>query len=99
MLVGQPNAEEIAEDIVSRGLNVRQVEAIARKDGKAQARAVTGKGKHRKDADTLALEKRISDALGLKVTVDHKGKGGVLHIRYTNLDQLDVVLWKLGGGG
>jgi ParB family chromosome partitioning protein len=99
MLVGQPNAEELAEDIVSRGLNVRQVEAIARQDGRAQARAVKGKGKHRKDADTIALERRISDALGLTVTVDHKGKGGVLHIEYKDLDQLDVVLWKLGGGG
>jgi ParB family chromosome partitioning protein len=99
MLIGQPNAEELAEDIVNRGLNVRQVEAIARKDGKAQARGVKGKGGARKDADTLALEKRISDALGLTVTVDHKGKGGVLHIEYSDLDQLDVVLWKLGGGG
>jgi ParB family transcriptional regulator, chromosome partitioning protein len=99
MLVGQPNAVELAEDIVNRGLNVRQVEAIARKDGRGQARAVTGKGKPRKDADTIALEKRISDALGLTVTVDHKGKGGVLHIAYGDLDQLDVVLRKLGGGG
>jgi ParB family chromosome partitioning protein len=99
MLVGQPNAEELADDIVNRGLNVRQVEAIARKDGRGQARAVKGKGQQRKDADTLALEKRISDALGLTVTVDHRGKGGVLHIEYSDLDQLDVVLWKLGGGG
>ena len=38
MLVGQPNAEELADDIVKRGLNVRQVEALARKDGRAQAR-------------------------------------------------------------
>ena len=96
MLIGQPNAEALAEDIVNRGLNVRQVEAIARKDGKGQARAA--KSKRHKDADTLALEKRISDALGLTVTVDHRGKGGVLHIEYSDLDQLDVVLWKLGGG-
>jgi ParB family chromosome partitioning protein len=96
MLIGQPNAEELAEDIVNRELNVRQVEAIARKDGKGQARAA--KSKRHKDADTLALEKRISDALGLTVTVDHRGKGGVLHIEYSDLDQLDVVLWKLGGG-
>jgi ParB family chromosome partitioning protein len=99
MLVGQPNAEELAAEIVERGLNVRQVEAMARKDGKAQARAVKARAGAGKDADTLALEKRISDALGLKVTVDHKGRGGVLHIEYSDLDQLDVVLWKLGGGG
>ena len=78
-LVGQPNADELARDIVSRGLNVRQVEALTRpKDGKAQARA--GKGKSRKDADTMALERRVSDALGLNVTIEHRGKGGVVHV-------------------
>jgi ParB family transcriptional regulator, chromosome partitioning protein len=101
MLVGQPNAEEIAEDIVNRGLNVRQVEALARKEGRAQARGVKGgrpSGRAMKDPDTLALEKRVSDALGLTVTVDHKGEGGVLHIEYSDLDQLDDVLRRLEGG-
>jgi ParB family chromosome partitioning protein len=93
-LVGQPNALEIAEDIVKRGLNVRQVEQIARKDGRAQARDVAGTSKA-KDADTKALEKRLSDVLGLTVSVDHKGKGGTLHIQYRDLDQLDAVLRKL----
>jgi ParB family chromosome partitioning protein len=93
-LVGQPNALEIAEDIVKRGLNVRQVEQIARKDGRAQARDVAGTSKA-KDADTRALEKRLSDVLGLTVNVDHKGKGGTLHIKYRGLEQLDAVLRKL----
>ena len=47
MLVGQPNADELADDIVKRGLNVRQVEALARKDGRAQARGVKGKARPR----------------------------------------------------
>ena len=38
MLVGQPNAEELADQIVNQGLNVRQVEAMARKSGREQAR-------------------------------------------------------------
>ncbi len=98
MLIGQPNAEQLAEEIVSRGLNVRQVEALARKEGKAQRRAVRGgrtAGRAAKDPDTLALEKRVSDALGLTVTVDHKGEGGVLHIAYRDLDQLDEVIRRL----
>jgi ParB family chromosome partitioning protein len=48
-----------------------------------------------KDADTRALEKKLSDALGLDVTVDHRGQGGTLHIKYRDLDQLDAVLRKL----
>ena len=52
MLVGQPNADELADDIVKRGLNVRQVEALARKDGRAQAREVKGKTRARRPART-----------------------------------------------
>jgi ParB family chromosome partitioning protein len=94
MLVGQPNALELAQDIVKRGLNVRQVEAAMRKDGRAQGREVAGTSRG-KDADTKALERRLSDALGLDVTVDHRGQGGTLHIKYRDLDQLDGVLRKL----
>jgi ParB family chromosome partitioning protein len=94
MLVGQPNALELAQDIVKRGLNVRQVEAAMRKDGSRQAREVAGTSRG-KDADTKALERRLSDALGLDVTVDHRGQGGTLHIKYRDLDQLDGVLRKL----
>jgi ParB family chromosome partitioning protein len=94
LLVGQPNALEIAKDIVARGLNVRQVEAAMRKDGGAQARGVAGKSRA-KDPDTKALERRLSDALGLDVTVDQRGQGGTLHIKYRDLDQLDAVLRKL----
>jgi ParB family chromosome partitioning protein len=103
-LVGQPNALEIAQDIIKRGLSVRQIEDEMRKDGKAQARSlaggIEGGGKAQakaKDADTRALERRVSDALGLDVTVDHRGEGGTLHIKYKDLDQLDGVLRKLEG--
>jgi len=93
MLIGQPNAEQLARDIVERGLNVRQVEEIAREqpqriEKKARATA-------RKDADTLALEKRVSDILGLTVSVDHRGEGGTVHIKYRDLDQLDEIMKRL----
>jgi ParB family chromosome partitioning protein len=101
ILIGQPNALELANDIIKRGLNVRQVEAAMRKDGGAQARDLRNQAKGHtrgaKDADTRALERRLSDALGLEVTVDHRGQGGTLHIKYRDLDQLDGVLRKLGG--
>jgi ParB family chromosome partitioning protein len=106
MLVGQPNAEQLAEEIVAKGLNVRQVESMARADGKKQARTVRreareareGGGTPGKDADTLALEKRVSDKLGLVVSVDHRGDGGTLHITYRDLEQLEDVLRRLERG-
>jgi ParB family transcriptional regulator, chromosome partitioning protein len=99
-LVGQPNALELAQDIIKRGLSVRQVEEEARKAGRTQARDVHNEAKGytsgKKDPDTRALERRLSDALGLEVTVDHRGEGGTLHIKYSDLDQLDGVIRKLG---
>ncbi len=97
MLVGQPNAEELAAEIVARGLNVRQVESLAREavNRGAQSHRRTPLGKADKNANLVALEKRISDALGLVVSIDHRSRGGVLSIRYGSLDQLDDVLRRL----
>ena len=101
MLIGLDNAAELAQDIIERDLNVRQVEALAQqraaRGGKSQARrARVGAGK---DADTLALEKRVSDALGLSVSIDHRGESGVLHVHYRSLDQLEDVLRRLERAG
>jgi ParB family transcriptional regulator, chromosome partitioning protein len=101
MLVGQPNAEKLADDIVARGLNVRQVEAMARdvaeKIGKKHGHTRAARRGVGKGADLTALEKRLSDALGLVVSIDEgKRGGGVLTIRYRNLDQLDDVVRRLG---
>ena len=99
MLVGQPRAEQLAEEIVARGLNVRQVEAMARevgdKAGKGSSNGHKARERAEKNANLVALEKRISDALGLVVSIDHRERGGVLSIRYRNLDQLDDVLRRL----
>jgi ParB family chromosome partitioning protein len=95
MLIGQPDPEKIAHEIVDRGLNVRQVEAIAQERAEASGRAIKQRKRSPKDADTLALEKRLSDALGLAVTIDHRGQGGTLDIRYRNVEQLDEVIRRL----
>jgi hypothetical protein len=64
----------------------------ARKPQKAR-----GNGKT-KDADTIALEKRVSDALGLAVTVNHRDPGGSVQISYRSLEQLDEVMRRLARG-
>ena len=100
LLLGQPNAERIAQEIIDKGLSVRQLEADMRKEDGPEAprkgRETKGSDST-KDPDTRALEKRLSDALGLEVGVDHRGEGGTLRIKYRNLEQLDAVLRKLGG--
>ena len=93
MLVGADDPEQMAREIVNQGLNVRQVEALAKGRAKGAGKAV--KKRALKNADTVALERRLSDSLGLTVTVDHRSKGGVLQIHYRSLDQLDHVLRRL----
>jgi ParB family chromosome partitioning protein len=94
MLIGQPNAEKLAEEIVARGLNVRQVEEIARQESGRNGKSHSRK-RSEKSADTLALEKRLSDALGLVVGIEARGERGVVSIRYRNLDQLDDLAQRL----
>jgi ParB family chromosome partitioning protein len=102
LLVGQPNAELIAHEIIDKGWSVRDLEADMRKDVAGQLRDMRREAKGfvvniPKDADTRALERRLSNALGLEVSVDHRGESGTLRIKYRNLEQLDAVLRKLGG--
>src|SRR5262249_3057960 len=94
ILVGLANQEELATQIIDRGYNVRQVEAIAQERAGSPARSPRA-SRRGKDPDAAAFEKRLSDALGLQVSLDARGDGGVLHIRYRSLEQLDAVARKL----
>jgi len=85
----------LARQIVAGGLSVREAEALS------QQRDVAGKKKvsepAERDADTVALERRLSDALGLSVSLTHGERGGKLEIRYKTLEQLDGLCVKLTG--
>ncbi len=98
-LLTHDNPETIADEIVARGLNVRQVEALAQDEAEKAGRVVRARQKPEKDADTLSLEKSLSDVLGMSVTVDHRGQGGEVRIRYLTLDQLDMLCRRLNGQG
>jgi ParB family chromosome partitioning protein len=94
-LINQPDPESVAREIVAKGLNVRQVEALGQEKAAAAGKVAKTRSRAVKDADTVAVERRLSDALGLVVSIDHRGKGGVLHVRYRTLDQLDDVIGRL----
>jgi ParB family transcriptional regulator, chromosome partitioning protein len=89
---------QVAKRVLDEGLSVRQVEEIAQNDNadpvKAEATAAKP-AKVEKDPDTRALEKALQDVLGLTVSIDHKGKGGELRIKYKTLEQLDGLCRRL----
>ncbi|WP_332702032.1 ParB/RepB/Spo0J family partition protein, partial [Devosia sp.] len=95
-LITAEDPATLARQIVTGGLSVREAEALS------QQREVAGKKKPSeshvdRDADTVALERRLSDALGLSVALAHSERGGRLEIRYKTLEQLDGLCIKLTG--
>ncbi|RJF75875.1 ParB/RepB/Spo0J family partition protein [Rhodopseudomonas palustris] len=102
-LIGVPDPSAVAQRIIAEGLNVRQTEALAHDEGvperKPQKPRAATTVKAPKDTDTLALEKRISDALGMKLTIDDHDGAGTVQIRYADLDQLDDIIRRLEAGG
>jgi ParB family chromosome partitioning protein len=98
-LIGVPDPLAAAKRIVAEGLNVRQAEALAHEEGVPERKPQKARsGGKTKDPDTIALEKRVSDALGLAVTVNHRDPGGSVQISYRNLEQLDEVMRRLAKG-
>jgi len=103
-LLTAEDPEALADLIIKKGLSVREVERLASGETEAadQPKSVSGKKPKLetksgpKDADTRALEKTLSDALGLVVEIEHQGgESGELRIHYKTLDQLDAVCHKL----
>jgi ParB family chromosome partitioning protein len=101
-LVGREDAEKLAQDIIERGLNVREAELLVKGDptvGVVPANANSARQPREKDPDTRAFEKELTDALGLKVEIKRSsGESGVLSVKYGNFDQLDYIRLRLIGG-
>lgn len=96
-----PEPEDLARQIADRGLSVRQAEALARRarpgPGADIGRASARNAARSVDADLEALERQLSDMLGLKVRVKHAGAGGTVALSYSSLDQLDMICQRLSG--
>ena len=87
-LLGAEEPEKLAAQILTRGLSVRQAEAMAA----AQPKNPEARRTNAKDSDTLALERQLLERLGLQVAIKHFGKGGQVTISYNDLDQLDGLI-------
>lgn len=103
-LVVTENAADLAQQVIDRGLSVRDTEKLAKGPGQAGA-APRGQARSNaepsaeKDADTRVLEQDLSATTGMKITIDHKGQGGTLSIAYRSLDDLDELCQALSRMG
>ena len=92
-LLTASNPLELSKSVVKQGLNVRQTEKLAKKPEPAEGKS--GGKPSSKDPDTLALERDMSDLLGLKVNISFKNGRGSLSVHYNDLGQLDDILARL----
>ncbi len=93
-LLMAPDADRLAEIVVSRGLNVRQTERLVQERGLAPAKRKDGP----RDPNVTAVEQDLTTALGLKVGLKPTGKrGGRLILEYKDLDQLELLVTRLTG--
>lgn len=95
-LVAAADPAVLARRIVEGGLSVRQAESLAQQAQQGETPRIATR--QEKDSDTVALEKVLSDATGLKVSIQHKERGsGEIRVSYRNLEQLDEVCRRLRG--
>jgi ParB family chromosome partitioning protein len=95
-LVTAIDPEAAAQEVVRRGLSVRDTEKLAKfgKPGRERQPKLEYKGA---SADIDALERQLGDMLGLKVKIAHRPDGGTVALSYSSLDQLDMICQRLSG--
>jgi ParB family chromosome partitioning protein len=93
-LLGAPDPAALAQEVVRRGLNVRATEELVRRRA-AQPRVANPRPR---SLETPLLERELGTALGLRVTVTSKRRGGALTVYFETFDQLDRVVALLRRG-
>ena len=104
-LIGLDNAAELADTAVKQGLSVREVEKLARKARNGGAAPVVRKMRTARegaqDADIAAVENHLKEFLGMpvKIATDADPRSGAVTVKFSTLDQLDMICQRLTGGG
>ena len=80
---------KIIREAIQKKLSVRAVENLAKSNQKSKI-------SEQKNQDTLALERKLTETLGAKTTINNSKKGGVVNIRYGSLDELQGIIDKIG---
>ncbi|MBX3673154.1 MAG: ParB/RepB/Spo0J family partition protein [Burkholderiales bacterium] len=95
LAVGKAKQVELAEQVASRGLSVRETERLVQHAAEAP-KAAPREAKARLDADTRRLQDQLSEALGASVSLKpRRGGRGSLVIDYASLEQLDGLVARL----
>jgi ParB family transcriptional regulator, chromosome partitioning protein len=94
-LLSLKDAHAAARRIIAHDLSVRDVERMVQSEADGETQQRRPAKTTQKSPDLMALEKRVSEALGLIVSIADKGGRGEISIKYTNWDQLDDLCRRL----
>ena len=94
-LINAPNPEVLADQVLKRGMSVRQTEVLVNK-------AIAARGAPRqptaKKLDVADLEHRVSEAIGCRVTITTARKGGgEISVQFRDFFQLEELIGRLTG--
>lgn len=94
-LLSAEDPDSLTKQILETGMSVREAERLAQNIEPDTNSEKPKAEKKKKDADTLALEKALTEILGMTTTITHRGERGALSIQYQSLDQLDLLCKRL----
>ena len=95
LTINESQANEIVNQVIEKGLSVRETESLVRKI-KKNFLLSKNSNEQKDDPNIDYLEKELTLLLGLKVKIKNSQKNkGFLSIHYNNLDQLDPIIDKL----
>ncbi len=95
-LISAEDPETLADEVLRRGLSVRDTEKLVR-SAKPRQGGSARPAFAAVNADIEALERQLGDMLGLRVKIAHRSDGGTVALSYSSLDQLDMICQRLSG--
>lgn len=96
-VLASPDPQALADEVVSRGLSVRETERLASKAKPGKPARASSAKSGAASADIEALERQLGDLLGLKIKIGYGPNGGSVTLSYSTLDQLDMICQRLSG--
>lgn len=90
-LIGHKDVEDLADVVLAKGLNARQVEALVARDKNPKPPIA------RKSADLAALEKELREIMGLEIAIKYNesNETGSILIKTATLEQFEHIITTL----
>jgi ParB family chromosome partitioning protein len=90
-LASEADQRRVAREVLARGLSVRETESLVKRSAMPPTSTTAAQPKAAKDVHTRAAEEQLHLALGTRVEIKRRGKGGVVAIAFANEEELQRI--------